>query len=316
MLRRPVESTQYLLSKIHNYRYECLAQGYFEPSQAISASESNTVALEQWVNRLEAQASNIDPITYWRPLVKYFRYSKRQKLKYEALLAQDFYETTELLKLFINDLELETDRDDLVRNRLEIMPHNRTSNASRWERERYGESLSRPYEMLEFLSNEYDLNPKPRAVVLTEGEEWKAIAKLYTYCGYVPELLGIEFRSISGHGNFSLANWQCFIEYMHEKQTLVYFLLDNEGRSSKEAKRLLNKKRLFSFSGLEKVIPSRDRIRVWSHSFEESNFSNAEIKRALSCQGVEVSSQQVADIRIGEEKKGWLRYFWMRQEPL
>ena len=143
--------TQYLLSKIHNYRYECLAQGYFEPSQAISASELNTVALEQWVNRLEAQASNIDPITYWRPLVKYFRYSKRQKLKYEALLAQDFYETTELLKLFINDLELETDRDDLVRNRLEIMPHNHTSNASRWERERYGETLSRPYEMLEFL---------------------------------------------------------------------------------------------------------------------------------------------------------------------
>lgn len=91
---------------------------------------------------------------------------------------------------------------------------------------------------------------------------------------------------------------------MHERQTLVYFLLDNEGRSSKEARKLLKKKRRFYFSGLEKVIPSRDRIRVWPQSFEESNFSDAEIKRALARQGVRLSSQKVADTRTGERRKG------------
>ncbi len=84
---------------------------------------------------------------------------------------------------------------------------------------------------------------------------------------------------------------------MHEKQTLVYFLLDNEHRTTKEAKRLLNKDRIFEFPGLEKVT-LRDRIRIWPQSFEESNFTNAEIKRALAHQGVQVSSHKVAQVRI------------------
>lgn len=173
--------TQYLLSELRKYRHQCLAQGYFEPSQALSVVGLDVAALKRWINCLAAQANSIDPIADWRPLVKYFRYSKRQKLKYEALLAQDFHEIVELLNLFINDLESETARDDLAENWSEITSYNHLSNTPQWKIERYGESLSRPYEMLEFLSNEYDLNPKPRAVVLTEGEEWKAIAKLYTY---------------------------------------------------------------------------------------------------------------------------------------
>ncbi len=280
--------TQYMLSVFREWRQRNIKEGYFDPAKALSTTELDLDALIHWRERFEVSAKEIDPLSNWRMLVKYIRYGKRQQLKFEALLAQDFYEMASLLELFVTDLDVK---------------HKYQPNPSQREILSYGDSISHPYEMLEFLSNGYDLNPNPRAIIFTEGEEWKAVERLFTFYDYDPELLGIEFRSISGTGNFSLANWQGFIEYMHEKQTLVYFLLDNEGRAVKEANRLLNKNRIFAFPGLEKVT-LRDRIRIWAQSFEESNFTDAEIKRALAHQGVQVSSHRVANVRTKARTKG------------
>ncbi|MBI5416362.1 hypothetical protein HZA55_00205 [Candidatus Poribacteria bacterium] len=73
-----------------------------------------------------------------------------------------------------------------------------------------------------------------------------------------------------------------FIEYMHEKQVFIYFLLDKEGRTSSEAEKLLKAKRRFDFQGLTNVIPDRDRIIIWGSSFEEENFTDYEIQPSLS----------------------------------
>lgn len=294
--------TQYLLTYIREHRHRNIERGHFDPAQVVSAVGLNNEELTRWFDTFMLHAKRLDPLSDWYSLVQYLPYEKRQKLQFEALLAQDLYGIAELLKLFIADIEDEpsvgdpSDWGDISSRELPSAP-------PQWKVRRYGESLTRPYDMLEFLTNEYNLNPKPRAIIFTEGDEWKAVEKLYASYGYSPELLGIEFRSISGEGNFSLANWQCFIEYMHEKQVLIYFLLDNEGRTDKEARKLLRKKRTFLFLDLIKVIPSRDRIRVWSQSFEESNFTDAEIKRALDLQGVRISSHEVAAVRTGKRTK-------------
>lgn len=287
---------QYLLSAVREWRQNNIDAGVFNPVHFLAASGLDEEALARWIRHFVHLAESIDPLLKWQQLVRYFSYSKRQELEYEALLAQDFYEMAEILKLFARDLKPEAYANELS-DLTDSAQRKRSSNVPQWKIERYGESLSRPYEMLEFLSNEYDLNPRPRAIVLTEGQEWRAIKKLYAYHGYDPELLGIEFRSISGEGNFSLANWQCFIEYMHEKQVLIYFLLDREGHTESQAKRLLKKKRTFSFPGLKKVVPSQDRIRVWAQSFEESNFTDAQIKRALARQSIQVNTRDVATVR-------------------
>lgn len=294
--------TQYLLSYIRESRHHNIERGHLNPAQAVSSVGSSTEELSRWFDTFMFYTKRLDPLWDWCLLVRYLPYEKRQELQFEALLAQDFYEMAELLKLLVDDLDDGPSIGD-PSNWGDVSSREYLSAPPQWKIRRYGDSLTRPYEMLEFLTNEYNLNPKPRAVVLTEGDEWKAVEKLYTHYGYNPELLGIECRSLSGEGNFSLANWQCFIEYMHEKQVFVYFLLDNEGRTAKEAKKLLNKKRTFSFQGLTRVIPSRDRIRVWSQSFEESNFTDAEIKRALNRQEIRVSSQQVAAIRARRRAK-------------
>ncbi len=295
--------TQYLLSDIRAQRRFNIEHGRFDPAEVASSVGLHTKELSRWFDTFMFYAKRLDPLSDWHLLVKYLPYEKRQKLKFEALLAQDLYEMAELLKHFITDIDIDPSISDPV-DWGDSSSRERPSAPPQWKVRRYGDSLTRPYEMLEFLTNEYNLNSKPRAIVFTEGEEWKAVEKLYSYYGYSPELLGIECRSISGEGNFSLANWQCFIEYMHEKQILVYFLLDNEGRTVKEAKRLLNKKRTFSFPGLERVIPSRDRIRVWPQSFEESNFTDAQIKRALARQEIRMSSQEVSAVRAESRTKG------------
>lgn len=160
--------------------------------------------------------------------------------------------------------------------------------------------------MLEYLTNAYGLNAQPRAIIFTEGNEWSTLSKLYDYYGYNSDFLGIEFRSISGEGNFKLANWQCFIEYMHEKQVLIYFVLDNEGIVGKQAQRLLKTQRAFYVPGLTKVIPAHDRIKIWSKSFEESNFTDAEIARAVNQQGICVTRRQVSTVRAKAEEKGFI----------
>src|SRR5438876_9367933 len=80
---------------------------------------------------------------------------------------------------------------------------------------------------------------------------------------------------------FSLANWQMFIESMHEKQVLLYFFVDREGSAVKEAARFSGKKRRSPFDRLEIVIPP-ERIHVWATSYEEANFTDGEIARALA----------------------------------
>ena len=80
---------------------------------------------------------------------------------------------------------------------------------------------------------------------------------------------------------------------MHEKQVLIYFVIDNEGVSAKMAQRLLAKKRQFHFPGLERVIPEKDRLCLWKTSFEGDNFEPQEISRALRLQGINVSSTAV-----------------------
>jgi hypothetical protein len=240
-------TTSIVISSIRKNRKALLIDGAINWKKLKSRLRMNANTITDWISRLDSTGRFIDPLREWQDLVKYASYGKRQKLRFDALLAQDLLEITEILTLFLDET-----------NNIETTVRNDDS----WQKRVYGASLQRPFEMLEFQTNEFHLNPKPNAVIFTEGEEWRALKRLYEFYGYSPDLLGIELRSLRGEGNFSLANWQCFIEYMHKKQTLVYFAVDREGRTSTEARKLFKSKRRFQFDGLVKVLPRKDRKRL------------------------------------------------------
>lgn len=278
-------TTSYVRDALRRQKDRAIEHGDFQPRKMLEESGLTPQDIRAWVRRIAANADYIDPMSGWQLLVRFVRYDKRQELRYDALLANDFRDLAEILRLFHEDASDEPVWSDLTEC-------SSSAPGQSWMTETYGDSLEHPYEMLEFLANEFGLNPKPQAIVFTEGEEWRALERLYTEAGARPSYAGIEFRSLGGVGGFSVANWQTFIEYMHEKQTLVYFVVDKEGRAEREARKLLAGRRRNQRLPLSRVIPD-DRIWTWATSFEESNFTDEEIVEALSRQGISVAPDAV-----------------------
>ena len=307
-----VTKSNVLLNYIQKRRKELIKNGHFNPLKVLSESKFTIEEIKNWTRQLSSNLKNFDPLESWCSLIQYIDYSKRQKLKGNALLAQDFYEIADILFLFLEDLGEDLSKQGVsdVSDWLDLSSRDEKTKLPNWKEKKYGtELLYQPRQMLEFLCNEYRINPKPRAIIFTEGDEWKAIKKVFDFYGYKTELLEIEFRSISGEGNFSLANWQCFIEYMHEKQVLIYFLLDNDtSRITKEAKKLFKAKRKFDFPQLRKVIPQKDRIIIWGKrkkisSFEEVNFTNSDIKKAFIKQDIIISTSDIDFIKKNSARR-------------
>lgn len=291
-------TTSYVAKGLIDDRKDLITSGSFQPAKILAESSLNAKTIRKWICKFADLAESLDPISDWHLLVRFISYSKRQKLKFESRFAQDLLEMAEMLRLFHGEASDEPIFADILA---------RHESGETWLEKRYGKSLSHPYEMLEYVLNEFDLNSTPRAIVLTEGEEWRAIHRLYASIGVDPDFAGIELRSIDGEGNFSLQKWQRFIEYMHERQVLVYFIVDREGQVESEAKRLLEKPRATKGKGLLKIMPSSDRICIWNGSFEEDNFTNEEIVFALNQQNVPATVQQIESFRRG--KKGLISAF-------
>lgn len=287
--------TSHLLSHLRRWRVDDVAAGYLDRKSELSNCGLGNEELLRWVRRLYLDAESIDPLSAWNKEIRFVSYWKREKLQYDALLAQDFREMAAVLALFLRECGLDDDffphvlLPGLIRGSDSLPPP--------WMQQLYGAALDRPFDMLEYVANELGLNPRPRAILLTEGEEWIAFQRLFEFYGFDPALLGIEFRSLGGHGNFSLEKWQHFIEYMHEKQVLVYFAVDREGNTARQAEELLSAKRRFLFPNLTKVIPVRSRIAVWDTCFEGSNFTDDEIVAALAKQGLAIEVDLVKRAR-------------------
>ena len=293
----------YVLGALRAHRERLIEEGHFKPQDALSEVGMTSADLTHWADSVRVMATTIDPLEKWRDLVRFVSRTKRQELKGAALVAQDFYEMLDHIALLASDLGIDIGEATLLQWQ---DPDFSTADPSRdeWRLSEYGrKALGNSNELLEFLANEFGVNPKPRAVILTEGEECHALGSLYEAIGAPPTQLGIEFRSLGGHGNFSVSNWQCFVEYMHKKQVLVYFVLDREGRAEREVTRMLAAKRRFDAPGLKQVIPAKDRIEVWKSSFEEANFTDKQIADALCSQGVQVSYQKVGAMRGRQRTK-------------
>jgi len=297
-------SQHYILGSLRERRRKLIEDGQIKPKDALTEVGMTESDLKHWTDSVRMMATTIDPLEKWRDLIRFVSRTKRQALKGAALLAQDFYEILDHIALLASDLGMDIGEATLLQwQDPDFTPAELSGD--QWRLVEYGrKALGSPFELLEYLANEFGLNPKPRAVILTEGEECHALGALYEGLGAPPAQLGIEFRSLAGHGNFSLANWQCFIEYMHEKQVLVYFVLDREGRAAREARKLLKAQRRFESPGLRQVIPAQDRIIVWKSSFEEANFTDKQIADGLNAQGVQVSYQKVGAIRRQQRTKG------------
>lgn len=288
----------YPVSAIRDWRRELISSGQLCPADVLAQHTLTADDLEWWRLEFAAKVHGLDPLDNWHELVEKIAYGERQKLRYEALLAQDYRDLGTFVVLLLRDVGVLKEHEELC-DIFDGSPRDEDSGAPGWRLNQFGrEHLNDHFYQLELIANKYDINPKPRAIVFSEGDEWKALQLLFRARGFDPNTLGIEFRSIHSIGNFSFHHWRAFLEYMHEKQVLIYFAVDSERKDlQKQIEKFTTTRRLTDVEGLSRVLPNRERICVWEQSFEESNFTDEEIATAFTALGKPVLPSEVASCR-------------------
>lgn len=210
----------------------------------------------------------IDPLESWYSLARFVSIEQRKYLKGEALLARTLYSMEEMLRLFYHDLTGEKlcGPDESPGWRLSDF---------------YGEGVpDNELQYLEFLTNKYHLNPRPRLLLLVEGEgERQQVPRIaQELLGYRMERVGIQVETLMGIGE--VKKLERLIDHYHYRQTIVYLILDNENNAPKLRKRLLEARS--KYPDVPGRITKPNYIFLWEKCFEFDNFSDEEIAGALT----------------------------------
>jgi len=248
----------------------------WKASTVLSHLGMNLDEVKKLQESLVSDARWLDPLERWYKLVSFVSVEKKRYLKGKALLAQSFYSMEHMLRLFYEELsgqKLYAPDESPV-----------------WEKDKfYGKGVTQDELCyLEFLTSQYHLNPRPRLILVVEGKgEFEQFPRLARgLLGYPFSRVGIEIQNLEGIDGFmgskssdKYGALEKFIDYHHYRQTIVFVVLDNEGRVPTVKQRLLQKR--------SKYYPRRkvtrdEYIHVWKKNIEFDNFSHEEIARAMT----------------------------------
>ena len=240
----------------------------FDPKEVEVKFALTQPILKHAYETLGASACFCDPLEQWANLVEFVSLDQKKNLKGKALRALAFRDAANMLRLLHKDLYGE-----------DLKPTHQI----------FGQVISHYPELevrndvrrhLEFVVNQYDLNPQPKLVLFVEGEsEIVLINTIFNdYFGADPGIYGIELVNLQGVNNATgtkkIDRFRAIfrlIDYLHHHQTLTYMILDRENQSEKlqaEAKKAK------STHGQSRLAIPPDHIALWKVSLEFDNFSD------------------------------------------
>ncbi|MDP3110668.1 MAG: hypothetical protein Q8M71_01015 [Thermodesulfovibrionales bacterium] len=249
--------------------------------------------IKKYQEIMSSRSRYCDPLENWYDLVQFISLEKKKRLKGKSLLAQTFYAMELMLRSFYKNL---TGQDLSEKEGIN----------NKWKERVYGEGVpDSNMTFLEYLTNEFHLNPRPKLILIVEGKsEYEQIPRLAKEIGYSFDTLGIRIESVEGIGNFTSGKIERFIDHYHNLQTIVYIILDNEGNAITFREKILRKKS--RYPGANRYITNEQYIFIWDLCFEFDNFSDGEIANALSSlsQGHSFSQDEIAALRkdFGKQK--------------
>jgi hypothetical protein len=237
------------------------------------------------------QARHVDPLDSWRELVDFCKRSQKDRLKGKALLAQTWWTMEKMLNLFHEDLS--GDR----RYEFDAAPEDRELF--------YGKGVAKnEMKFLEFLANQYGVNPRPKLILVVEGdgeeEQFPRIAEELMPPSF-PKVR-IAVMNIKGIGE--LPKLERLIDHYHSLQTIVFLVLDRENNAQGRRRKLVQTQSKWNPN---RTITKEEYIYLWDKNIEFDNFTDEEIARAMTetCAGrYEFTSEEVADCRarFGHER--------------
>jgi hypothetical protein len=272
----------------------------WNPRSVLTDIGISTEKLRHLQERVAIDARFTDPLEHWYGLISFVSLDQKERLKNKALLAQTLYSMEYMLRLFYKDIAGDElpEPDELQ---------------ERWKDRFYGDGvIQNELQYLEFLTNQYHLNPRPNLILVVEGdgetEQFPRLAK--ELLGYSFPRLGIETVNLQGFGNFvgkkrgtkdKYGALERFIDAYHNRQTIVFIVLDNEDRVPK-IKEVLTKARSKYYP--KRRVTINEYIHVWKRNIEFDNFSHDEIAQAMTKLGKYKYSFQPSEIADCEFRWG------------
>ncbi len=232
-------------------------------------------ALERICYIVKANANAVDPMEMWSELVSFIPLDKRKQLKDAAQLAQTLRCMGTMLSRF---------HEELTGEAVHLFDESPEDMDSLYG----GEGVTQDnLEYLEYLANEYHLNPRPRLILVVEGSgEEDEFPRLAEDFGISFPKAEIEVINLNGIGNFTgdkkrdkYGALEKFIDFNHDRQTIVFVVLDDEGGVAAIKQKLVNKDSEYN---KKRKVTRDEYINIWKGSIEFANFSNDEIADALT----------------------------------
>lgn len=256
-------------------------------AQAVAARFGISPAdARRYYEMLDYALSLADPLEDWDDLLSFVKLSARERLKGGAQYGQALRAMRQMFGLFFKDLTgqaLEPRKGSLS----ERYALNEGSQFARSSEDRRARAESEA-DLLEFVVNRYGLNPRPALVMYVEGDCEKAvIPKLISRrYGMKMAVAGIELRNLIGVDGFTglkrgerYGALEKVIEELHLSQTVVFVVLDNEGRAPEVRRKLSGKPSKYS---PKRTVIRREFIHIWERNIELDNFTPEEIAAALT----------------------------------
>lgn len=210
----------------------------------------------------------INPISAWDELVNIINKEKRERLKDKALLAETWKIMAKMLNLFY---------EDLTGRKLYMQGHS----PEHIEVFRGKGITIDSLQYLEFVANDFGVNPRPKLILMVEGKgEFNEIPKLAKWAfGRSLGKYRIQIINLNTIGEFTSKKIERFIDHFHDLQTIVYFILDNENRAKQRKESLVRTSSLY-INGFS--ITKDEFFTIWDKNIEFDNFTDLEIANAMT----------------------------------
>jgi hypothetical protein len=253
----------------HKYRREWDARAF---CAALGTSPEKILEMD---SRVAREIGGIDPMNDWRDLLRFISARKKSQLKGKALFAQTLLAMHKMLAFFYEDIT-GTKSPEVIEYEAYVQ-------------RRYGkQATTDTLSALEYIANEYRLNPRPSLILVVEGdsEAEQIPALVEAIYGTSLSTAGIELVNLKGIDEFAgrkgsdrYGALEKFIDAYHHRQTIVCVLLDNEGRARQTRDRLLRAQSRFS---PKRKVTKPEYVQLWDRNYEFDNFTDLEIATALS----------------------------------
>ena len=264
------------------------------PAERIRPFALDEDSLDRVHWRMVSAMKQCDPLWRWRNLTQFANQRKRDELQGDALRAELYRQAAEMLRHLYQDL-YEKDLgppEDALHGAPSMIPEPAVRND--------------PREHLQFVVNQYDLNPQPKAVLFVEGESEALFARaiFHGLFGMHHGVPGVEILNLRGVDN-AIGNKRSdrfnaifrLVDYLLEHQTLVFLVLDNEGQAS-NLKHAAETKRSVFGSRQRAISPAR--IHIWDRNFELDNFADDELARVMTVaagERVQFAAEEIHEVR-------------------